>query len=125
MRILVVDDDSMAGEMTAAVLEGMGHEIVLAEDGVDAAGKLNADPGIGMIVSDMNMPMVSGIDLFRELREQGSDLPFVLLTGDEPDGLLAAEPRLDACLLKDFTLEDSLPQVIDAVLARHAEKRKG
>ena len=117
--ILVVDDDAMAGEMTGAVLEEMGHEAVLAEDGVDAAAKLNADSGIGMVISDMNMPMVSGIDLFRELREQGSTLPFILLTGDAPDGLLAQEPRLDACMLKDFSLEESLPQVLAEVLAKH------
>lgn len=121
MKILVVDDDAMAGEMTGAVLEGMGHEVVLADDGIDAAGKLNADAGIEMVISDMNMPMVSGIDLFRELREGGSALPFILLTGDEPEGLLAQEPRLDACLLKDFTLEDSLPQVMAEVLARYGK----
>jgi len=118
MRILVVDDDAMAGEMTGAILEGLGHDVVLAEDGMDAAGKLDADAGIELIVSDMNMPMISGIDLFRELREQGNNLPFILLTGDEPDGLLAQEPRLDACLLKDFSLEEDLPAVIDTVLAR-------
>ena len=37
MRILVVDDDAMAGELTGAVLEELGHEVVLSEDGVDAA----------------------------------------------------------------------------------------
>jgi CheY-like chemotaxis protein len=121
MKILVVDDDAMAGEMTGAVLEGMGHEVVLAEDGVDAAGKLNADGAIELIVSDMNMPMISGIDLFRELREQGSTLPFILLTGDESDGLLAQEPRLDACLIKDFTLEESLPAIVAEVLARYGK----
>lgn len=121
MKILVVDDDAMAGEMTGAVLEEMGHEVVLSEDGVDAADKLNADVDIEMVISDMNMPMVSGIDLFRELREQDSTLPFILLTGDEPDGLLAQEPRLDACLLKDFTLEESLPQVVNSVLARYGK----
>jgi CheY-like chemotaxis protein len=120
MRILVVDDDSMAGEMTAAVLEGEGHEVILAEDGMDAALKLNADSGIGMIISDMNMPMVSGIDLFRELREQHCMLPFILLTGDEPEGLLREEPRLDACLLKDFSLDETLPQMMAEVLARRA-----
>jgi CheY-like chemotaxis protein len=122
MKILIVDDDAMAGEMTAAVLEEMGHEVVLAEDGIDAAGKLNADDGIQMIISDMNMPMVSGIDLFRELRAQGSTLPFILLTGDEPAGLLTQEPRLDACLLKDFTLEESLPQLVADVLARYGKR---
>ncbi len=121
MKILVVDDDAMAGEMTGAVLEGMGHDVVLAEDGVDAAGKLNADGAIEMVISDMNMPMISGIELFRELREQGNTLPFILLTGDEPDGLLAQEPRLDACLTKDFTLEESLPAVVAEVLARYGK----
>ena len=119
MRILVVDDDSMAAEMAGAVLEEQGHEVILAEDGVDAALKLNADRGIEMVICDMNMPMVSGIDLFRELREQGSTLPFILLTGDEPSGLLLQEPRLDACLLKDFSLEETLPQVMAEVLARY------
>lgn len=122
MRILVVDDDSMAAEMTGAVLEEMGHTVILAEDGIDAVGKLNADGAIGMIISDMNMPMVSGIDLFRELREQGNTLPFILLTGDEPTGLLTEEPRLDACLLKDFSLEESLPQVMAEVLARYGQR---
>lgn len=120
MRILVVDDDSMAAEMTGAILEGEGHEVILAEDGVDATGKLNADDGIEMIISDMNMPMVSGIDLFRELREQNCTLPFILLTGDEPDGLLLQEPHLDGCLLKDFSLEEALPQMMAEVLARRA-----
>lgn len=119
MRILVVDDDSMAAEMTGAVLEELGHEVILAEDGMDAAMKLNADSGIEMVISDMNMPMLSGIELFRELREQGSALPFILLTGDEPEGLLVQEPRLDACLLKDFSLEETLPQVMADVLARY------
>jgi CheY-like chemotaxis protein len=121
MRILVVDDDALAGEMIGAVLEEMGHETILAEDGVDAADKLNGEAGIEMIISDMNMPMVSGIDLFRELREQGNTLPFILLTGDAPDGLLASEPRLDACLLKDFNLDETLPQVINEVLARYGK----
>lgn len=120
MRILVVDDDALAGEMTAAILEELGHQVLLAEDGVDAIGKLNTDGGIELIISDMHMPMVSGIDLFRELREQGSALPFVLLTGDEPAGLLVQEPRLDACLLKDFGMADTLPLVLDTVRARRS-----
>ena len=121
MRILVVDDDAMAAEMSGAVLEDLGHEVILAEDGLDAATKLNADAGIDLVISDMNMPLVSGIDLFRELREQGNGLPFILLTGDEPAPLLAQEPRLDACLLKDYSLEETLPRVLAEVLARRAQ----
>jgi len=120
MKILVVDDDALAAEMAGAVLEDAGHEVLLADNGMAAAELLDADGGIGLVVSDMNMPLMSGIELFRELRAQGGSLPFVLLTGDDPAGLLAQEPALDACLLKDFSLEETLPQVVAAILARHA-----
>ena len=119
MLILVIDDDPLAGEMTGAVLEEAGHRVILAENGLDAVDRLADHPAIALIISDMHMPLMSGIDLFRELRQQGSPRPFILLTGDEPDGLLAEEPALDACLVKDFTLEENLPRVIAEVLARH------
>lgn len=119
MRILVVDDDPLAGEMTAAILEEHGYEVSMAENGVEAVDKLNAGDGCGMVISDMNMPLVSGIELFRELREQGNALPFILLTGEEPESLLRQEPRLDACLAKDFSLDENLPRVLGEVLARY------
>lgn len=118
MKILVVDDDALAGEMTAAVLEGLGHDYVLAENGVEAMDKLNGEGPFEMVISDMNMPLVSGIDLFREMRGQGVNLPFILLSGDDPDKARNEEPALDACLLKDFSLEETLPQVMDEVLAK-------
>ncbi|MDP2805117.1 MAG: response regulator, partial [Gallionellaceae bacterium] len=89
MQILVVDDDSLACEMTAAVVESVGHDVLLAENAIEAMEKLvAASEGIDIVISDMNMPLVSGIELFRELRSQGIKIPFILLTGDNPDGLL-------------------------------------
>jgi CheY-like chemotaxis protein len=121
MRILVVDDDSMAGEMTAAVLEDAGHDVVLAENGIDATEALSEKGPFDLVVSDMNMPLVSGIDLFRNLRDQGEAIPFILLTGDDPGPLLAEEPRLDGCVIKDFTLETSLIEAIASAMAKHRE----
>jgi CheY-like chemotaxis protein len=121
MRILVVDDDSMAGEMTAAVLEDAGHDIVLTENGIDATEALTEKGPFDLVVSDMNMPLVSGIDLFRNLRDQGEAIPFILLTGDDPGPLLAEEPRLDGCVIKDFTLETSLVEAIASAMAKHRE----
>ena len=119
MRILVVDDDALAGEMTAAVLESLGHEPLLAENGVEAMEQLAADTAIEMVISDLNMPLVSGIDLFHEMRAGGVNLPFILLTGDDPEVARQQEPKLDACLLKDFSLEESLPEIIAEVLAHY------
>lgn len=109
MRILIVDDDPMAAEMISSILQELGHSVLLAEDGMDAVGHLNTDATIEMVISDMNMPLITGIDLFRELREQGNALPFILLTGDDPAKLLALEPRLGACVMKDFDLDSTLP----------------
>lgn len=121
MKILVVDDDEMACEMTSAILEDAGHVVLMANDAMDAVHQFDGDNTIEMIVSDMNMPLISGIDLFRQLRDQGRNLPFVLLTGDATEALLAEEPRLDACLLKDFDLEQTLATEIAAVM----QKRSG
>ena len=120
MRILVVDDDPMAGEMTAAILEDLGHETVLAENGVEAAELVGAGPAFDLVLSDQNMPMVTGIDLFRELRSQQVMVPFILLTGNNPQGALAEEPGLDGCLLKDRTLMEKLPVVVADCMARRS-----
>jgi CheY-like chemotaxis protein len=119
MRILLVDDDAMAGEMTGAILEDLGYQVVLAENGVDAASIFSDPEEFDMVISDMNMPMISGIDLFHEFREQGINIPFILLTGDNVEDMLIQEPNLDACLMKDYNLEESLPKVISEVLARY------
>jgi CheY-like chemotaxis protein len=118
MQILVVDDDALACEMTAAVVESAGHEVLMAENAIEAMEKLAASPEIGMVISDMNMPLMSGIELFREMRSQGIKLPFILLTGDDPARLLLEEPALDACLTKDYSMEETLPQLIASVTAQ-------
>lgn len=117
MQVLVVDDDVLAGEMTTAVLHELGHQVVQAENAIEAMELLNEHTHIELIVSDLNMPMISGIEFYRELREQGSKLPFILLTGDEPARALALEPRLDACVMKDFNMYERLPEAIDRVMS--------
>ncbi|WP_428559548.1 MAG: response regulator [Solidesulfovibrio sp. DCME] len=116
MRILVVDDDAMAAELAGAVIEEMGHEAVLAGDAGEARARLEDGPGFDAIVSDMHMPDESGLDLFGWLGRAGRAVPFILLTGDDPEAFRQREPGLAACLLKDFTLEETLPQVLGAVL---------
>ena len=119
MNILVVDDDALAGEMIGATLEMLDHTVILAENGIEAIDRMNDHPELELIISDMNMPMMSGIELFHTLIEHGITLPFILLTGDDPEPLLAQEPRLSACVLKDYSLDESLPPLIDSVMQGH------
>ena len=113
MRILIVDDDPLAGEMTLAVLEEAGHSCQLAEHGLEALERLTEDATFELVVSDLHMPLLDGLELFQELRERGLERPFVLLTGDDPTPLLEREPGLRACLAKDDSLEQRLPELLD------------
>lgn len=119
MNILVVDDDALAGEMIGATLEMLDHNVMLAENGIEAIDHINDHPELNLIISDMNMPMMSGIELFHTLLESGVNLPFILLTGDDPAPLLIQEPRLSACVLKDYSLDETLPTLIDSVMQAH------
>lgn len=117
MYILVVDDDPLAGEMIAALLESQGHESLLANDAMEAVEQLDTHSDIKLIVSDMHMPLISGLALLAMLREQDNHLPFILLTGDTPDATLRQTPGLNACLRKDaelaWNLEAAVKQALD------------
>lgn len=123
MRILVVDDDRMASEMIAAVLESLGHSVVVVENALDACERLDADADFTLVVSDMHMPLVSGVEFLEALRAGGNEIPFILLTGDDPETLTSRIAGVDACLAKDFSLDESLPKAIDAILAGHTRMR--
>lgn len=119
MQVLVVDDDPLAAEMIAAVLEEQEYQPLITDNAMAAMEALNAQgDAIGLIVSDMNMPLMSGVELFQELRQQGNQLPFILLTGDDPEQARALEPGLDACVVKDFSLDASLPAAIAQALGK-------
>lgn len=116
MRILVVDDDPLAGEMSAAMLEEHGYEVVLVENGAEALEYITSGVAIDLAVSDLNMPLISGIDLFHELRSRQNSIPFILLTGDDAIKAREQAPGLTGCLMKDEFLEERLPALVAEIL---------
>lgn len=116
--ILVVDDDLFTAELTGMLLEMSGYGVVIAEGGMDALEKIAETSDIGLVISDMNMPFMDGVQLFKELREQEYGQPFVLLTGDDAGPLKAAHPEMDAVLTKDENLQTVLPELVETLLAR-------
>lgn len=120
MKILVVDDDEFSGDMIAAVLADSGYETISVDGAVAALDVVASDPCVAAVVSDMNMPVVSGLDLFGALREEGCNLPFILLSGADPSTLQQREPLLTYCIAKDGDLEVCLPQTLARALTAHA-----
>lgn len=115
MHVLIVDDDPLAGDLAAAVLADAGHDCQVAQGAAEALVQLEADARIALVVSDQQMPGMSGLELFRALRARGCGLPFVLLSGDAPASLRALEPGLAGVLAKDAALEETLPALVSSL----------
>jgi two-component system, OmpR family, response regulator MprA len=111
-RVLVVDDDKAVRESLRRSLEFNGYDVVLAADGAEAlAGIASAAPDI--VVMDVMMPRLDGIEATKALRKAGNDLPILVLTardavGDRVDGLDAGA---DDYLTKPFALQELLARL--------------
>ena len=110
--ILIVDDDLFSAELAGMALEAAGHSVLIAEGALDALEQLAQEPSVRVIVSDLNMPIMDGVQFFLELRQQGFTQPFILLSSQTraPEGIAALLP-------KDEHLQDALPEKVAALLA--------
>lgn len=79
-RVLVVDDERIVARVLARVLESAGHEVQSCFDGTEALGLLERSQ-FDVILSDISMPGLDGIELLRAVRSRDLDLPVVLITG--------------------------------------------
>lgn len=87
-RVLIVDDDEPLAKVFARTLQAAGYEVGWARDGADAKRRLSSET-FDVIVSDISMPGLNGIDLLRAIRKRDLDVPVVLVTG---------EPGLDSAV---------------------------
>ena len=78
-RILVVDDEQKMRRLLEMALRGMGHEVVQARDGEEALEQFE-NQAFDLVLTDMRMPRMDGLAFLRRLREQGRDVPVVVLT---------------------------------------------
>ena len=119
-RILVVDDEPKIRMFIRANLEARGYEIYLAEDGVEAteeAARVLPD----VIVLDVNMPRMDGIEACRKIREW-SDTPIIILSvrDGEKDKVRALDEGADDYVTKPFGIEELLARI--RVALRHGSK---
>ena len=115
-RVLVVDDDRAVRESLRRSLEFNGYEVSLAADGAEALAGLSAGGAAGspdVVVMDVMMPRLDGIETTRALRKAGHDVPILVLTardavGDRVEGLDAGA---DDYLTKPFALQELLARL--------------
>ncbi len=117
-QILVVDDSAVERRLVGGLLENEGYyKLEFANDG-RAALEVIADRPIDLLVTDLQMPDVDGLQLVRELGLRGSDLPIILMTahGSESVAIEALRAGAAGYVPKD-QLADSLVDSIERVLA--------
>jgi DNA-binding NtrC family response regulator len=78
-RILVVEDDEDMRENLQRILLGAGYEVSLAEDGSQAITMLRAQP-CHLVLTDLVMPGMNGLELLKEIRQEDQNLPVVFLS---------------------------------------------
>jgi two-component system chemotaxis response regulator CheY len=81
-KILIVDDSSTVRDEVGGFLTKNGLEIITAVDGKDGLNKLKADPGIKLVVSDVNMPNMDGLTMVEKIRSElgNSTVNVIMLT---------------------------------------------
>ena len=111
IKVLVVDDEPKIRMFIRANLEARGYEVYLAQDGneaVEMTGRVVPD----VIVLDLNMPRMDGIEACRRIREW-ADMPIIILSvrEDEKDKVRALDEGADDYVTKPFGIEELLARI--------------
>ncbi len=106
-KILIVDDNPNMSALLSEMLEVFNYESIRANDGLEAIEKVN-EGDFGLVITDMRMPKMSGLDLLKRLKEKNPELPVVVISGyaldEEGNNLLSS--LADGFLNKPFKMSD-------------------
>ncbi|WFE66502.1 response regulator transcription factor [Micromonospora sp. WMMD714] len=124
-RVLVVDDDPTVSDVVRRYLEQDGCEVRLAADGAAGLAAIAARRP-DLVVLDLMMPGINGLDVCRRIRRQLPDLPVIMLTalGEEADRVLGLEVGADDYMTKPFSPRELVLR-IRSVLRRTAGPATG
>jgi len=124
LKFLVVDDSVTMRRIVINSLANLNYlEYVEATDGKDALAKLESDPEINFVITDWNMPEMSGLELVKAIRadERFSELPVLMVTtrGLKNDIIEALKARVNNYILKPFTpqvLREKIEQILSTTI---------
>ncbi len=120
LKFLVVDDSVTMRRIVINLLKNLGHQnFIEANDGRDALDKLATDSSINFVITDWNMPNVSGLELTKAIRSDGNlnSLPILMVTtrGVKDDIIEALNAKVNNYVVKPFTpqiLKEKIEQIL-------------
>jgi len=122
VKILIIEDDARIATLVQQGLEEQGHQAVIAYDGV-IGRKLALQDDFDLVISDIILPQLNGIELCRQIRSVKPDMPIILLTalGTTDDKVEGFDAGADDYLVKPFDFRELLVR-IRAVMSRKSGK---
>ncbi len=112
--VLLVDDEVMLVSIIKEILEDKGYLIIDKTSGLEAKNTFNENPNIfDIVVCDLCMPDISGVDLVSEIKKKRPNLPIILCTGYEDKTVLSElnGTKIDHLMKKPFDIEDLAVQI--------------
>lgn len=112
IKILVVEDEHKIARFLELELKYEGYEVLHAADGRKGF-EMAQDPAIGLILLDLMLPLMSGIEVCRRLRQSGNKVPIIMLTAkdDVSDKVMGLDMGADDYLTKPFAIEELLARI--------------
>src|SRR3989304_4237591 len=116
-RVLVVDDEAANRELISDILADEGYDVVTAQDGLDALNQL-AVPLPDVIISDLRMPRMSGVEFLAVVRRKYPDVPLIAISGEFEGNKVPPGVPADAYLPKgSYTLDQLRTKITDLLSA--------
>jgi len=81
LKVLIVEDDRAMAEMCARLIRRHGHSAVIAESGEDALAIVQSKSDVTAVLTDVQMPHMTGLELLIQLRHIDAEMPVILMTG--------------------------------------------
>jgi CheY-like chemotaxis protein len=119
-NILIADDDRAFRESLGEVFARRGYRTRLAADGREAVDIVQNSAGLHLVILDMHMPRLSGLEALTQIRQViVSSLPCILMSAQLDEAIVrqAAQLNTDSVLAKPFTLRD-VTCTVESILAR-------
>jgi two-component system chemotaxis response regulator CheY len=108
-KVLVVDDSPTIRQQIGRALIDAGFEVIEATDGVDGIDKITTDRAIGIVILDINMPRMGGLEMLEKVKQQDDNehLPVIMLTSEGQKTLIERAKRAGAkgWIVKPFKAE--------------------
>jgi DNA-binding response OmpR family regulator len=112
VTVLLVDDEDSVQKLLTFPLEREGFRVVQARDGEEALERFRSED-VDLVVLDLMLPKLSGLEVCRRMRGGGSAVPIIMLTarGDEVDKVLGLELGADDYITKPFSIREFMSRV--------------